>query len=256
MDIDALAPKIFIVIPHRKGEGFNTNLSLSIGWWAKFNINIQTLEDAFGGFIEFTRQDMVNSFLDWCEAHPETEYLIMIDSDEEVPPEAPFQLAAHGKDIISGIYPGYDKERGVFATIQVEDENGVPRFPLLRNGPLPASGIKKVHSCATGLLCIHKRVLEHFRDEGIYPFAMPDNMRKASLAIGEPILGEDLIFCERAKEAGFDIWVDFGVRAGHQKVIDLHWTNLADINPDDYQTTEADHGHPTGIRLWQQTEKM
>ena len=82
----------------------------------------------------------------------------------------------------------------------------------------------RVKWCATGFLAVHRRVFEALA-EGLtllhasqpwafYNFYAPFEYQDEDT--GEPILlSEDYAFCQRAKEAGFDCYIDPAVRLGH-----------------------------------------
>ncbi len=41
-----------------------------------------------------------------------------------------------------------------------------------------------------------------------------------------PLMGEDLSWCHRAKELGFDIWFDPTVKVTHHKTLQLTWEGI------------------------------
>lgn len=40
---------------------------------------------------------------------------------------------------------------------------------------------------------------------------------------GMPIMGEDISWCERVRAAGYNIYLDTGVKVKHQKTVALGW---------------------------------
>ena len=42
-----------------------------------------------------------------------------------------------------------------------------------------------------------------------------------------PIMGEDLSFCHRAREAGFEVWLDPEIKLIHHKTFKITWEGLA-----------------------------
>ena len=41
-----------------------------------------------------------------------------------------------------------------------------------------------------------------------------------------PLMGEDLSFCYRANEAGFEVWFDPTIRVQHHKMMKLTWGGI------------------------------
>lgn len=243
-----LACKILIGVPHRPSEGINKGLFKNAGVWALLGTPVANISDEFEGFIELTRAGMVRAFLDYCADHPECEYFVMIDNDESVDWDAPYRLAQWGKDIVSGIVCSFSlKKGGVFACVTAKDKNGIARFPTVkRTKLLPSSGLKPIESAGTGLLCVHKRVFEKMLEEDDPPFMIPEDVRLHCCATGTLKLGEDMAFSQRAKQHGFEMFVDFSVRAVHYKTLEISWPQefiKSDIDVRDWQVSDGDYIH-------------
>lgn len=242
----ALSRKVLVAVPHRLTEGVHPSFVKNAGFWALSATPFATAADEFQGFIELTRSGICRIFLKYCDDHPDCEYLVMIDNDEAVHPHAPYQLAQWEKDIVSGVVCSYSSTKGgVFACFTAKDEFGIARFPTVnKTKKLPASGLMPVETCGTGLICIHKRVLEAMFAEGRGPFEIPEETRRHCVLTGTLKQGEDIAFCERAKSMGFDIYVDFACRAKHYKLMEIDWpekmrdsemkTSEWRVAPDDY----------------------
>jgi GT2 family glycosyltransferase len=41
-----------------------------------------------------------------------------------------------------------------------------------------------------------------------------------------PIMGEDISWCERVHQAGFDVWLDPSIRLTHHKMMKLTWEGI------------------------------
>ena len=41
------------------------------------------------------------------------------------------------------------------------------------------------------------------------------------LAFGQKTIGEDVYFCKKLREAGYDLWVDPKLKCGHFREVDL-----------------------------------
>ena len=243
-----LARKVMIAIPHRLTEGVHPSFVKNAGYWALSAAPFATAADEFQGFIELTRSGICRVFLKYCDDHPQCEYLVMIDNDEAVPPQAPFQLAQWGKDIVTGVVCSFSTTKGgVFACFTANDPFGIARFPtVMRTKTLPASGLREIETCGTGLICIHKRVIEAMFEEGRGPFEIPEETRRHCVMTGTLKLGEDMAFCERAKSMGYKIWVDFAVRAKHYKLMEIDWPSSSvstDVRASEWSVAPDDYLH-------------
>jgi hypothetical protein len=241
-----LAESILVVLPHRPSEGVNKGLYQAGQIWSIIGMRSATVADEFTGFVEITRAGIVRTFLQYCADHPEVEYCVMIDNDESVDWDAPLRLAQWGKDVVSGIVCSHsEKKGGVFACVTVKDRHGIARFPTAkRTLKLPAKGLREIESAGTGLLCVHKRVLQAMVDADDAPFMIPEDVRKHCCSTGVLKLGEDMAFSERCKKYGFKMYVDFSVHAKHYKTVEISWPKQAidsgvdaktwEVSPDDY----------------------
>jgi len=244
-DFAELAESIMVVIPFRQGEGINPGICQHFGMWGRIGMRMATIKDPFGGFIEMTRGAIVNMFLEYCQSHPKVQYLVTIDSDEQIQWDAPLRLAQHGEPIVSGVVCGYSPDRGIFACFSAKDENGVPRFPSYRDTKsLPAEGLLEVHQTGTGLLCIRRDVLETIIENGEEPFFIPEDIRRESVREGQLRKSEDICFAERAEKYGFKRYVDLSVHALHYKNIAIGWP-VDQIDPEleaiDWKVSKFDY---------------
>lgn len=236
-DFAKLCSKILVVVPHRQNEGIHPGVANNFGIWGRLGLQYATLADPHGGFIEVVRGHMERVFLDQADKNPGLEYIVMIDNDQSVSWDAPFRLVHNGKDLCSGVVCGFNHERGIFACFTSEDPKGVARFASYRfTKRFPGKGMKRVHQCGTGLVAIHRRVFETLIERGEFAFMISEKLRKESYRIGHIKQGEDFSFCDKVREAGFELWVDFGVRALHHKTIALGWPD--EMLDEDYDASE------------------
>ena len=194
-----LCASIMIMMPRQA----NVDGGLLQLWalWGRMGIVVGDCLDSHGGFIEIQRGNIERQFLQYCETHQEIKYLVMVDSDEQFCWDAPMRLAQWGLPIVSGVVPGYSPQRGIFACFMDYDENGVARFPTFaHNNFMPERGIKKIHAAGAGLISVRKDVLETILNAGELPFMVPEEMRKESYRRGYVLQGEDMSFCQRARE--------------------------------------------------------
>ena len=246
-EFQQLVQSTLIMIPHRTQEGLQAGLAQAMGVWGSLGATVATVMDNFGGFVEMTRGGMIRTFLDYCRDNPQIDKVVMIDSDESVPWDAPFRLAAWDVPVVSGVVCTYNDNRGVFACFTVKDEHGVARFPSYNfTKTIPGKGLIKVHSAGTGLICIKKTVIETMLDRGMQPFYIPEEQRLKASETGMLAWGEDIAFCRRCEELGFDIYVDLSVQAVHFKMMPITWPRAAmdfEIDPQEWCVSNKDYRH-------------
>lgn len=125
-----------------------------------------------------------------------SEWLWFLDDDHAFAPDLLLRLLAHEKDIVT---PVYLQRMMPFAPVVYTGQEG-PDFEALFLPDYPIdAGLVPVHSAGTGGMLIRSEV---FR------------------AIEEPWFehghaSEDLIFCEKARDAGFEIHCDLQAHLGH-----------------------------------------
>ena len=123
--------------------------------------------------------------------------------------------AAMTHDIVGATYVGRSRDRPNAYTVQ---EIGQPVSYAFDHTPVA------VKWAATGFLAVHRRVFEKLSENlrllharqpwAFYNFYGCTEYEDEEL--GEPILlSEDYAFCQRAKDAGFQIYIDPAVRIGH-----------------------------------------
>jgi len=149
--------------------------------------------------IANNRNKIVLKFLegDW-------DYLLMLD-DDTVPHRNPLDLIEHDKDVIGYPYPQWN-EGDIYWLAMDQDGDGYKPIP-----PARRYGLQQVDALGTGCILIKRSVLEAVRA----PF-----MRKWS-EDGIAELGLDFYFCQKAIEAGFEVWCDWRAPCSHFKTLDL-----------------------------------
>ena len=134
------------------------------------------------------------------------DYIMWIDSDIIFEPEQFFKLLGHDKDMVSGLYLKKPQGDGL-EDIPVSyacfvDDNGLRNlFTHEVNGEL-----MKVKANGMGWMLIKKGVFEKID----YPWFGMINHH-----------GEDISFQMRAKDVGFDSYVDSSILVGHEKDVVL-----------------------------------
>jgi len=223
-DMKALSREILVAIPYRAREGVNAGICIHYGLWGPLGTKVFHVVDPHGGFIEIVRCGIVRSFLDSCKIFPELKYLIMIDNDQAVEPDALLRLARHGLPVVSGIVCSASEKKGIFACITVKTRTGAAYFPTLNaTGVMPAEGVVEVHQAGTGLICIRRDVLETLQSYGELPFYIPEHVRRNAAETGDLHKSEDISFADVCEKYGIKRYADLSVRAIHYKQLALFW---------------------------------
>lgn len=141
------------------------------------------------------------------------DYLFSVDDDIVIPASTIAKLVANDKDIVAGVYRLKQDEPNTAVRLS---KNGPKWNEVLHKGLLtPAIYV------STGCMLIKRCVIEGMikwyselkyrrnmtNDEG-WALYMPFIYR------GE-YMSEDWAFCRRAKDIGFEVWVDASIKCGH-----------------------------------------
>jgi glycosyltransferase involved in cell wall biosynthesis len=155
-------------------------------------------------------QDMLESQCD---------YLMFIDSDINFEPEDIFRLMAWGNDPKKGIVAGVPRTRNeskVYIATLDYDENQ----ELTMNG----MGLVRAKRVATAFMLVRREVfvtMTEAHPEWQYYDSRSNRMIPCLFDFQlteEGYMGEDFLFCDRARELGFEVWVDPSITLGHMGV--------------------------------------
>ena len=147
-----------------------------------------------GTIVHFQRNNVVKKALD-----AGVDYLFFVDSDVAVPSNAVKKLVAHGKHIVSGLY--FSKIPPF--TPQIYSKNKLGFKPIIDY----EEGLIKVDAVGSGCLLVKTSVFKNLKKPF---FAFSDKIVRG----GQP-LSEDMYFCNKAREAGFDVYCDTTVKCAH-----------------------------------------
>lgn len=171
---------------------------------------------ASGANITSSRNQLVRGFLD---LRPKVDWLLWLDADMSFEDDLVERLltSAHPKDrpIVGGLCFALDRGEGskqeIVPTIYTFDTSQAEPI-MLRWGAYPKE--KQVLVAATGCACIlvHRSVFEDLEPK----WPAPWHWYQEAIVGGEP-MGEDVMFCLRAGQAGFPLYVDTRVKTGHTK---------------------------------------
>ena len=143
----------------------------------------------------------------------EAEILVMCDDDVIPPPDFVENLVGCPYDVIGAPVPiAKMPAHEVFLNVFQVTETGA-----IRTIEVPPTGHVPVDAVGSGLIAIHRRVLEH--PDLTHPFEqqLDDD--------GVILVGQDLRFCQRVKDAGFTVGVCMEAMCDH--FISLHANAIA-----------------------------
>lgn len=175
-----------------------------LGRFSEFSSCLANLEKPPGTMVQFepgidvaeNRRQIVSDALE-----AKAEWVFFVDDDMIFAPDHLMRLLAHRKPIVASLYlnrkpPYYPVAYNHRAT----DKDGGPIWSPVSLDGAPAEGLVDIVAAGAGGLLVRTevfRALEHgmwFKRDGA---------------------GEDMSFCARAIEAGFEMHLDLGARMGH-----------------------------------------
>jgi hypothetical protein len=145
--------------------------------------------------------------------------VIWIDSDIGFTPEDIFKLYDSDKDIITGTYLLAD---GILTTIGPLPQDRKPgQGEFKKQEVLKLNKVMKVHSAGFGIIAMTSKVFPRIPKPY---FQLLNNVIKNGS--GKDIyisLGEDISWCLKAQDVGFDIWFDPTILVNHMKTNTVGW---------------------------------
>lgn len=144
--------------------------------------------------------------------------LMFIDADINFEPEDVLRLMAWASDPKKGIVGGVPRTRKtnkVYIAQLEQDEEGVTM-----NG----MGLVRAKRIATAFMMVRREVFERLVNENpkwnYYDHSSDRNLNAVFdfLVTEEGYMGEDYLFCDRARAIGFEVWIDPTIKLGHMGV--------------------------------------
>ena len=214
---DMAGKSVFIALP---AYDFKVSLKLAVSL-ARFaqeapqhGINIQRGSICGCSVVSRARNLLVQDMLE-----SDCDYLMFIDSDINFEPEHVFRLMAWAQDPKRGIVAAVPRTRSenktYIATLDYDD-NG----DLTMNG----MGLVRAKRVATAFMMVRREVLEQMVEahpDWKYYDTRSDRMLPCLFDFQlteEGYMGEDFLFCDRARDLGFEVWVDPTITLGHMGV--------------------------------------
>jgi GT2 family glycosyltransferase len=139
--------------------------------------------------------------------------ILWIDSDITFNPEDAIKLIESDKDIISGAYLLGSGE----VTIYPKMLGPGYRYEEVKEMTEPI----QVDGCGFGFIAVKSGVFESLTRPWFQAAAI-----QTEDGSNLPLMGEDLSWCKRVKDQGFEIWFDPSVKVTHNKMMKLTWDGV------------------------------
>ncbi len=133
------------------------------------------------------------------------EWVLFLDDDQSFPPDILMRLLNHDKDVVSALYV---QRAGQHGPIAFSDRNEDGTYNRINLPELPGTGLLKVRAVGAGGLLVRSEVFRAIDSE-------PTWFRYGRVEGEDWDAAEDIIFCEKAQKAGFEVFVDLGCPIGH-----------------------------------------
>lgn len=141
--------------------------------------------------------------------------IFWIDSDISWTPNQFMQLYDSDKDVVSGAY--------LLTNGQVVAYRAMMSEPYSYAELLGKDDVVKVTGVGFGFVAIKQGVFEKLKRPWFQSAQIAMQNPETKEAVPFVVMGEDMSFCLHAMQAGFDIWLDMGVKVNHQKTVTLDW---------------------------------
>jgi hypothetical protein len=155
--------------------------------------------------ITMARNALVHEFL-----KTDATELLFIDADVVATADDMLRLMAQSRDITTGAYPRRAKDQNFFADLYFD-----------ANGDLEFDGsLMRVERAPTGFMLIQRHVIEKLvaaHPEWTYEKSPTEKMSAVfDFAIVDgKYVGEDYLFCDRATQMGFKVYIDVDISLPH-----------------------------------------
>ena len=173
--------------------------------------------------VERQRVDKARNFIAMETIRGGFDYLFFVDDDNPVPEDTLEKFLEDDKDIVAAPILGRNPDAGgnyQLCCFYAEKIEGLRIYRHIKNfkdkGPL-----HKVDGAGTGCMLIKRKVLEKLYEKyKDYIFEFGDiKLDKKITVDGKEFdrrtMSEDAEFCERAIDAGFEVWIDERIRPTH-----------------------------------------
>jgi len=163
-------------------------------------LNIMPWDDIFttqNTLVGRARNTIHNMFLESSNAP----YLFMLDSDVLPPPDSIETLISHNLPIVGGYY----RNKENLNPVVFDYDSEVDGHKMYRYRLEPGTGIESVDAMGAGFWLIKREVAESV---GKSPYSFEEG-------------GEDMDFCRKVIKAGYKIYADWDLSAGHAGIASI-----------------------------------
>jgi len=135
---------------------------------------------------------------------PRPTHILFVDYDVIPKPNTLKKLMEHDKYIVSGVYP-ISRKCKIDWCVSKEEPFKPIEFLDLPDNPF------KAKTLSNGMMLVKTEVFDRLK----WPYW------RSEFGVGNLTKGADIYFCEKAREAGYDLWVDPKIKCSHIKLVDL-----------------------------------
>lgn len=202
-----------ICIPARGQMEVQTafDLAAMVGYMCKTTEHDLDIYTAAGTLIFDQRNKLVHTAID-----AKCDYIVFIDADMRFPKDTITRLLAHDKDII-GVNATTRSEpvKPTAKNLRIEEDGSCTWLPIYSN---VMTGISQADGIGCGVMMIKAEVIAKLEEPYFYFEQLPNNN----------ILGEDIYFCVKARDAGITTWVDheLSMEIKHIGQYTYSWDNI------------------------------
>lgn len=195
--------KIYIGTPAYSGK-VNALYALSLvqtaAYLASKNIPSYLSIPTGSSLITAERNRLISDFL-----KSDCTHMLCIDADMAWKPEDVEKLLNYEKDFVGACYPARLEKKFIFRPCVKEDDSLITDGKaLIKMNYIPAGFILLSKKLISTMSVVHAKDYYKPKDE-----KQPDGYALFNTEVyEEEFWGEDFVFCRKAREAGFDIWVD------------------------------------------------
>lgn len=130
-----------------------------------------------------------------------SEWILFMDDDHVFPSDILLRLLSHDQPIVGSLYLRRHSPFAPNAFLHLNDDFSYQPIDLTT---LPQEGLLKVKAVGTAGMLIRSEVFREIA-EPWFEYGQ----------VGKWGASEDIVFCEKAAEAGFEVFVDLGAKLGH-----------------------------------------
>lgn len=142
--------------------------------------------------------------------------ILWIDSDIIFTPQDVIKAYESPYDIVSGAY--------LFATGEVVAYNEVAGPAMHMEEIKTWTEPRRILAAGMGFMAVKSGIFESLTRPWFQSKIVTINVGTESLTF--PMLGEDLSFCYRANDLGYELWLDPSIKLIHEKSVKLTWEGM------------------------------